>query len=473
MSLVALTGGILLYALMRRALERGAFKRAPVIHQLDGRRIFESTLVRTTQLARRATSMLSTQRLQPQLLCIVVVSLVAGVLALGPVDALTWGDRPRVPATPAFVLLWLVGSLCALGTAAWAKFHRLAALVLLSVCGLVTCLTFVWFSAPDLALTQLVVEVVTTVLFLLGLRWLPKRAPPPDETRRWVTPRRARDAAIALLAGGGLAALAFAMLTRPAPQSISPFFLEKALSEGGGRNVVNVMLVDFRGFDTMGEITVLAIVALTVYALLRRFRPARESIPIPAQQHLLQHRFGTTTKNVLHSPGRVADDMVRNALLIPAVLARLVLPIALVVATHLLMRGHNEPGGGFVSGLVIAVALITQQMVAGTVWVETRLKPYPARWVAAGLLLALTTGLGSILFGYPFLTTHTAHLQLPLLGAIHIPSAMFFDIGVFAAVVGSTLLILTSIAHQSLRSPRAPVADDVRGGPADPSMNAS
>ena len=473
MSLVALTGGILLYALMRRALERGAFKRAPVIHRLDGRRIFESTLVGSTRLARRATSMLSTQRLQPQLLCIVVVSLVAGVLALGPVDALTWGDRPRVPATPAFVLLWLVGSLCALGTAAWAKFHRLAALVLLSVCGLVTCLTFVWFSAPDLALTQLVVEVVTTVLFLLGLRWLPKRAPPPDETRRWVTPRRARDAAIALLAGGGLAALAFAMLTRPAPQSISPFFLEKALSEGGGRNVVNVMLVDFRGFDTMGEITVLAIVALTVYALLRRFRPARESIPIPAQQHLLQHRFGTTTKNVLHSPGRVADDMVRNALLIPAVLARLVLPIALVVATHLLMRGHNEPGGGFVSGLVIAVALITQQMVAGTVWVETRLKPYPARWVAAGLLLALTTGLGSILFGFPFLTTHTAHLQLPLLGAIHIPSAMFFDIGVFSAVVGSTLLILTSIAHQSLRSPRAPVADDVRGGPADPSMNAS
>src|SRR6185295_8982151 len=111
-----------------------------------------------------ATRMLSTQRLQPQVLCIVVASLVAGVLALGPVDALTWGDRPRVPATPAFVLLWLVGSLCALGTAAWAKFHRLAALVLLSVCGLVTCLTFVWFSAPDLALTQLVVEVVTTVL---------------------------------------------------------------------------------------------------------------------------------------------------------------------------------------------------------------------------------------------------------------------------------------------------------------------
>ena len=91
--------------------------------------------------------------------------------------------------------------------------------------------------------------------------------------------------------GAGLAGLAFAMLTRPAPQSISPFYLEKALSEGGGRNVVNVMLVDFRGFDTMGEITVLGIVALTVYALLRRFRPARESIAIPAQQHLLQRRF--------------------------------------------------------------------------------------------------------------------------------------------------------------------------------------
>jgi multicomponent K+:H+ antiporter subunit A len=140
--------------------------------------------------------------------------------------------------------------------------------------GLAVSLTFLWFSAPDLALTQLTVEVVTTILFLLGLRWLPKRdaaagaAPAP-------APACAPPARPAGGGGGrrGMAALAYAMMTRPAPQSISPFFIDRALPEGGGTNVVNVMLVDFRGFDTLGEITVLGIVALTVYALLRRFRP--------------------------------------------------------------------------------------------------------------------------------------------------------------------------------------------------------
>jgi len=353
------------------------------------------------------------------------------------------------------VLLWLVGGLCALGTAAWAKFHRLAALVLLGVTGLVTCLTFVWFSAPDLALTQLVVEVVTTVLFLLGLRWLPKRVPAPGEPRRLLTSRRTVDGTVAVLAGAGLATLAFAMLTRPAPQSISPFFLEKALVEGGGANVVNVMLVDFRGFDTMGEISVLAIVALTVYALLRRFRPAPESIPIPVQQDILERHYVARAEG--RGSDRPAEETVGNSLLIPTVLSRLVLPIALVVALHLLLRGHNEPGGGFVAGLVVAIALITQYIVAGTVWVEARARPHPARWMAGGLLLAAATGLGSLFFGYPFLTTHTAHLRLPMFGDVHLPSAMFFDIGVFATVVGATLLILTAIAHQSLRSQRTAV----------------
>ena len=144
--------------------------------------------------------------------------------------------------------------------AAWqAKFHRLASLMLASGAGLVCCITYIWFSAPDLALTQLVVETVTTVLILLGLRWLPMRTAKPQPDARAdaaLGPARARPAGRAA-AGGGMAALAWTLMTRPFPQSISPFFLEHALTEGGGTNVVNVMLVDFRGFDTFGEITVL------------------------------------------------------------------------------------------------------------------------------------------------------------------------------------------------------------------------
>src|SRR5690606_5099973 len=142
----------------------------------------------------------------------------------------------------------------------------------------------------DLALTQLVVESVTVVLILLGLRWLPRRLEVDDLLVRRAsgearaTARRARDLAVACLAGAGLAGLAYAVFTRSPPSAISRFLLDNSVPLGGGANVVNVILVDFRGFDTMGEITVLGIVALTVFALLRRFRPAPESIGLPRQQ---------------------------------------------------------------------------------------------------------------------------------------------------------------------------------------------
>jgi multicomponent K+:H+ antiporter subunit A len=118
------------------------------------------------------------------------------------------------------------------------------------------------------------------------------------------------------------------------------------------------------------------------------------------------------------------------------------------------MRGHNEPGGGFVAGLVISVALLLQYIISGTHWVEAHMPLLPRRWIGTGLLFALATGLGAIVAGYPFLTSHTAHFVLPLLGEVPVASAIFFDLGVFTLVVGSTLLILTAIAHQSVRGHR-------------------
>ena len=246
-----------------------------------------------------------------------------------------------------------------------------------------------------------------------------------------------------------MAWLAFTMMSRPFPESTSTFFLERALSEGGGTNVVNVMLVDFRGFDTFGEIVVLGIVALTVYALLRRFRPAREIMDLPEQQRNMPADLQTDLLN----PRNAADTAV-GYLMVPAVLVRLLLPFAVLVSFYLFMRGHNEPGGGFVAGLVFSVGLLLQYIISGTEWVEAHLPLYPRRWIATGLLFALGTGLGAITVGYPFLTSHTFHLTLPVVGDIHIASAMFFDMGVFALVVGSTMLILTAIAHQSVRGHR-------------------
>jgi multicomponent K+:H+ antiporter subunit A len=380
------------------------------------------------------------------MLLLVVLGVLAGSAALH--EGLDWGDRPRVPASTEIVAFWLIGVVCAVAAAWHAKFHRLAALTMLAVVGLVVCLTFVWFSAPDLALTQLVVEVVTTVLFLLGLRWLPKRVAQTDpRIAARAALRRVRDFVLAVVAGSGMAALSYAMLTRPAPHSISPFFLDRALPDGGGANVINVILVDFRGFDTMGEITVLGAVALTVYALLRRFRPPKETSDLPRQQ-----RTANAADDLVRP--RTATDTAQGYLMVPAVLVRLLLPIAGVIAAWLFLRGHNEPGGGFVAGIVVAIALIAQYMVAGAQWVEARLALNPLRLIAVGLLAAVLTGTGSMLLGYPFLTSHAGHVTLPVIGDVHVPSATFFDVGVFSTVLGSTLLILVALAHQSIRSRR-------------------
>ncbi|NWD54365.1 monovalent cation/H+ antiporter subunit A [Pseudomonas veronii] len=449
MSLVAMCGGVLLYLLLRKQLKRGRFKYPPVISYFNGKRGFERCLVLMMRGARKIEKRISTKRLQTQLFLLVLVAVIGGLIPLLN-SGLSWGDRPKIPGSIVFVTLWLLAIACALGAAWQAKYHRLAALTMVSVCGMMTCITFVWFSAPDLALTQLVVEVVTTVLILLGLRWLPRRieeVSPLPSTLRKARIRRLRDFLLSTVVGGGMALLSYAMLTRQTPNDISSFYLSRALPEGGGSNVVNVMLVDFRGFDTLGEITVLGAVALTVYALLRRFRPSKESMQLPAQQRQLAPDVATDLINP-----RQASDTALGYMMVPAVLVRLLLPIALVVSFYLFMRGHNQPGGGFVAGLVMSVAFILQYMVAATQWVEAQMSLRPMRWMGFGLFSATLTGLGALFAGYPFLTTHTWHLSLPVLGDIHIASALFFDVGVYAMVVGSTLLMLTALGHQSVRA---------------------
>ncbi|MDP2768693.1 MAG: monovalent cation/H+ antiporter subunit A [Giesbergeria sp.] len=452
MSVVALVGGVVLYALLRRWRNAGCLDFPRLSHYIDGQRLFEAALALLSQAGRKGRRWLGTSRLQWQMLWLVAAALAAGFMPLWT-HGLQRGDRLMLPLSPAFALLWVLGGVCALAAAWQAKYHRLAALTLLGGAGLATCITFLWFSAPDLALTQIVVELVTTILILLGLRWLPMRDEslrvPTRAERRSTRLRRMRDLTLSVLAGGGMAWLAFAMMSRPFAQSTSTFFLERALTEGGGTNVVNVMLVDFRGFDTFGEIVVLGIVALTVYALLRRFRPAHEAMDLPAQQRNLPADLQTDLINPRH-----ATDTAVGYLMVPAVLVRLLLPFAAVVAAHLFMRGHNEPGGGFVAGLVLSSALLLQYIISGTHWVEAHMPLSPRRWIAFGLLCALATGLGALTLGYPFLTSHTAHLHLPVVGEIHVASAMFFDIGVFSLVVGSTLLILTALAHQSVRGHR-------------------
>ena len=456
MSVAAMGGGIVLYRVLSRYLRR-APEGPRVLARLAGQRLFERLLTTVSwRWARRAEALLTTRRLQPQLRLLVLLAIGAAAWPLlrhGAPDL-----PPGGPAIdPALLPIWLVGMACALGAAWQAKYHRLAALLMLGGAGLATVLTFVRLSAPDLALTQALVEVVTLVLILLGLRWLPKRLEPlrtsaPASTRL----RRGVDLALATAGGAGVALASWWVMVRPAvPDAISRFFVEHALTGGGGHNIVNVILVDFRGFDTLGEISVLGAVALSVYALLRRFRPAPDSIGMPDQQRD-QDAFDD------HHPERKRGDSLAGTLLVPAVLVRFLMPVMSLVAVFLLLRGHDAPGGGFVAGLALAIALIVQYMAGGARWVEARLRIHPVRWIAAGLLLALATGSGALLFAHPFLTSHALHPRWPLVGEVPLPSAFVFDLGVFVLVVGATTLILVALAHQSLRSPRGgtPLAED-------------
>jgi multicomponent K+:H+ antiporter subunit A len=452
MSLVAMAGGAAVYVFLRAGRVHARVERAPA--RLDGRRAFEASLAIATRAARWTRRRVLTAGLQAQLLLLLLVTLALAAFALR--DGVAPGTRPAVPLAPSFAALWLVGGVAAVAAARQAKYDRLGTLMLAGVVGVAVCITFVWFSAPDLALTQLAVEVVTTILILLGLRWLPRRersragAAPTARTRA----RRARDLVVAVAAGGGMATVAYAVATRNLPEGPSTFFLERALTEGGGRNVVNVILVDFRGFDTFGEGVVLCLVALTVYALLRRFRPARETLALPPQQRALPPDLATDLLN----PRRVRDPAV-GYLMVPAVLVRLLLPVIGVVALYLFVRGHHAPGGGFVAGLVTSAGLLLQYVVSGAEWVEERLRLAPRALLAVGLLLVLGTAAAPLVAGRPLLTSRTWHLALPVVGELHLPSAIFFDLGVFSLVVGSTLFILVAIAHQSVRAHREAEGD--------------
>lgn len=449
MSAIALLGGTCFYWLLSRHFNLLQRDKTPLLHRFNGKQAYESSMLWLAGLAGQIERRLSTRRLQPQLLTMVLAGIVASLLVLPLLPSLWHHLHNNYHIDWAFAALWSMGCSSAIATAWQAKYHRLAALLLLGGTGIAVSLTFLWLSAPDLALTQFMVETITVILLLLGLRWLPPRISAKKlqiKADLVAKSRRSRDFIIACFAGLFMAVISYLLLTQNKAAGVSHFFVENALSLGGGSNIVNVILVDFRGFDTLGEITVLSIVALSIYALLRRFRPAPESASIPTQQTSGADYVGTQA---------AAEQANHGYLLVPGVYLRILLPIISLVAVYFFLRGHNLPGGGFVAGLVFATGIILQYMLAGTVWVETQLRIQPHRYISFGLIIACLTGLGALLFQYPFLTSHSAVIHLPLLGELHLPSAFFFDLGVFSTVVGSTMLILIALAHQSLRSRRA------------------
>jgi multicomponent K+:H+ antiporter subunit A len=418
MSAMALTVGVALYFVLQRFVNLHQVERVPAQPRQGGKEVLAWKLETLVQAARRVTHTLENHRLQTYLLLLVLAALVAGLapFVLQP-DAAVLGAAVSPPANLGFVVLWLLGIAAAAATVVLHA-QRLLALILLGAVGLVVSLCFVYLSAPDLALTQLLVEVATMILMMLALRWLPQHSP-----RETSNPSKWFRGLVACAAGAGVAALTYAVLSHDF-NSISPYFLSNTVSLGGGANAVNVIIVDFRAFDTLGEIAVLGIAAIAIFSLLSQ--PA-SSMP----QHV---------------------PVARPHSLMLALVSRLLLPLAVVVSVFLFLRGHNQPGGGFIAGLVLAIALILQFVAHGQAWVGARMPTDFRTWVAWGLLVAGLSGVASWFFGAPFLTSTYDYPQWPgalgrWLGSVPLASASVFDLGVYLTVVGATMVALIAIAQ--------------------------
>lgn len=422
MSFAAFFGGLIMYSQRQKFFDFHArFK------EIDEKAVFEAIVLRIVDLANAFTARLENGSLQRYAMLLVVSVLAVAAMPLLDLGIFV-GETGLSPVDWPTAIAAGVLIICALLTAAVHR-QRFYALVVLSVVGLIVALAFARFSAPDLAMTQLSVEVVTIVLLMLALYYMPGWTPVETPLKR-----RFRDIAIAGIAGIGMTLVTLAMLTHPF-SSISDFFLENSKPGGGGTNVVNVILVDFRGFDTLGEITVLAIAALGIYALLKN----TPLTPPPSDGEG-------------HAWSRDAYPLMLR------LIARPLLPLSLMVSAFIFLRGHNLPGGGFIAGLITSIALILQYIASGLNWTQDRIPFKYHNVIGLGLLFATIAGAASLAFGYPFLTSTFGYITWPVVGKFEVASALVFDLGVYLTVIGATLLALVTIGrispHSAIKSKR-------------------
>jgi multicomponent K+:H+ antiporter subunit A len=422
MSGIAVVGGILLllaYAPLSRAWEAAPRPEAKQIFD----RVIEASAGAASRLAQGLHDGAFTRYAAIMILTVLGVGTHAwytGSFA-GP-------SREMLPVTPIAFVAWAM-LVAAAGFLVAVQRNRLAVLILMGIIGLIVSIAFNYFSAPDLALTQISVEVVTIILLLLALNFLPNRSPVESGAAK-----RLRDGIIAALGGLAVAGLSYVILMTDFPmQSISEYHLANSYKGGGGTNVVNVILVDFRGFDTFGEIIVLGIAALVIYALTETLLTGS------VRARLLKRGYEEARAGDAHP-------------LMMVVLTRVLMPIALMVGVYIFLRGHNEPGGGFIAGLIVAIAVVMQYMASGYAWAEKRQR-YPYHGIiGAGVLVAGMTGIGAWFAGAPFLTSAFGYFRIPPLEEFELATAMGFDLGVFLAVVGAVMLSLESFSRLGRRA---------------------
>ncbi|QTE29340.1 Na+/H+ antiporter subunit A [Pengzhenrongella sicca] len=375
--------------------------------------------------------------------------------------------------------------------------RRLKAVVLLGISGYGVAMLFLLHGAPDLALTQVLVETITLVVFVLVLRRLPAYfSDRPLAASRWV--RLALGVAVGVTVAGLVLVAPGARIHLP--QSID--FPAEALAFGGGENVVNVILVDIRAWDTMGEIAVLLVAATGVASLIFLQRRSGElhrvvdvddaETPHPAvwggesDPMTALRRIGTSTQvhEARSDPGfrpaaasaasgsrawlraeRTLSPQRRSVIF--EVVTRLLFHTMIVFAMYLLFAGHNAPGGGFAAGLVVGIALIVRYLAGGRYELGEAAPVHPGLLLGSGLFLSAGVGLAALVVGGEVLQSVIVDLHIPVIGTIHLVTSLFFDLGVFLVVLGLVLDVLRSLGAEIDRQGEAVGADDPAGDLAD------
>ncbi|WP_333713942.1 monovalent cation/H+ antiporter subunit A [Yoonia sp.] len=421
MSIIAVLGGAVLLALFRPLLALWDATRRP-----EAKTIFDAIIATAVRLAQMLTHPLHNGAFSRYAAIGTVTIVLFGYYAwtTGTVGPAAYANQR---ADPILISGWAMLVAASIGMVVMHR-NRFLSLILIGIVGLMVSIGFVFLSAPDLAMTQFTVEVVTIILMLLALNFLPSRTPVESSALR-----RLRDATVAI--AGGLATFGLAyyyMLRDPVAASISEFHLANAYKGGGGTNVVNVILVDFRGFDTFGEIIVLSIAAMLIYALTDAL------LGSAVRARLLNRQPEYPQAGGVHP-------------MMMVVLTRGMMPVALMVGVYIFLSGHNEPGGGFIAGLIVSIAVVMQYMASGFAWTSERLR-YPYHGViGAGVLVAGLTGIGSWFFDAPFLTSAFTYVRIPPFGEFELATAALFDLGVFLSVVGAVMLSLESFSRLARR----------------------
>ena len=433
LSAVTLLGGLALFA-GRRRVAAAQRRMAPSFSADAGYWNTLQTLDRTAVLVTGAT--------QRGSLPVYLTSILLVVLALPGGLLLARGSWPGAWRAWDNPLQAVVGVAVLVAAALAVRIRqRMAAAVVVGVAGYGAGVLFVIHGAPDLALTQVLIETITLVAIVLVLRKLPVDV-------GGVERRRARAGRGLLAVGVGAfmgVAAAIALAARTAVP-VSGDYPRLAFEEGHGKNVVNVTLVDIRAWDTIGEIAVLVAAATGVASLVflsgRVGAPARAGLagagnPAPGRR---------APRDRWLAAGETLDPRRRSLVL--EVVTRLLFHAVVVFSLYLLFAGHNQPGGGFAGGLVAGLALVLRYLAGGRYELGEAAPVDPGLLMGLGLLIAGGTGVVGLVLGAQVLETALLELSLPVLGDVKLVTSLFFDVGVYLVVVGLVLDVLRSLGAE-------------------------